>query len=159
MDLLTRSMSTWEAFMTFLDDTLHSSTHNIACDRVKHLDMQHMHVDWVQIQTKARTCLQKLWTNKILRKISRKLINGTAYPFSIRETSPKEVWTRSTNSIFNCISYNSSDKHRKQKAWIFINPSGVGNQNSNIETTDARFSKRKNSKREQEIPRMAWCIS
>jgi hypothetical protein len=88
-----------------------------------------------------------------------KLINGTAYPFSIRETSPKEVWTRSTNSIFNCISYNSSDKHRKQKAWIFINPSGVGNQNSNIETTDARFSKRKNSKREQEIPRMAWCIS
>jgi PhoPQ-activated pathogenicity-related protein len=91
--------------------------------------------------------LQKLWTNKILRKISRKLINGTAYPFSIRETSPKEVWTRSTNSIFNCISYNSSDEHRKQKAWIFINPSGVGNQNSNIETTDARFSKRKNSER------------
>lgn len=35
--LLTRSMTTGKTFVSFLDDTLYSSTHNIFCHRVENL--------------------------------------------------------------------------------------------------------------------------
>jgi hypothetical protein len=40
-------------------------------------------------------------------------MNWRTNPFAIRETTPKEVWTWTANPIFDCISYDCSDKYRK----------------------------------------------
>ena len=68
---------------------------------------------------------QRIYYNIVKQTMQRKgksgeLMNMRAHRFAIRETTPKEIWTWTTNSIFDCISYNSSNKYRKQKAWTCI---------------------------------------
>lgn len=94
--------------MPFLDDTLIASTHDILSDRMKHL-----HVPRNKLNAELNHA--KVYVKEASKEMSGYLKRHIAYPFPIRETTPKEVGTRSANSIFDCISDNSSYKHRKQK--------------------------------------------
>lgn len=74
-------------------------TYNILSNWIKHLEMQ---MDNKVKQKHNKKRILRLWQ-----------VNNFSYPFSIRETPPKEVGPWSTNSIFDCIRYYSSNKNRK----------------------------------------------
>ena len=126
---LTRSMPTRKTFMSFLDNTFVPSTQNVCCSVVKDLDIpctKYMLAEnrTEQEQTnklkltkkkKSKERQKKKTTpkKKAKKKASFENKKKKTYPFPIRETTPKEVRTRSANSIFNCISYNCRDQYRK----------------------------------------------
>lgn len=91
-------------------------------------------------QCKRNVVILKLWHN-----------NNT-YPSTIREATPKEVRSRSTNSILNCISENTSYKNRIEQSWKWIH----------TEITIyivCEWKRRKAGKKWRIIPKTAWCKS
>lgn len=95
-------MSAWETLMSFFDNTFQASTFDIACDRIKHLNTK-------LLLEVANDVISVSDTERIFQ-------DELTYPFSIRETPPKEVWTGSTNGIFYCISKNRADEYRVQQS-------------------------------------------
>lgn len=91
-------MPAGEAFVSLFDHILSSSTQNISCDVVKDLEFHNFdQLEFIQgvIRVSKEMC--------------------AAYPYTIRETTPKEVRTRSTYSVLYSIGYDTGYKYREQK--------------------------------------------